>query len=239
MLRSLSARPTRAQEVTRPLGTSVVVVLAPLLLGAAACGVSERGMTADGSPSSPRLTSSPTATPAAPTTAAEAPLLKAARAGDLVRAKGLAAGGADVDAADASGQNPYLVVAATGDVAFLQWLLDQGADPLVTDQQGGTGLIHASDAGNVETVRVLLGTAEADRIDRVNAYGWTALLEAILLGGGDRDHSRIVAMLLEAGADPSIADADGVTPLQHARDRGYDAMAQALTQALALPAKPS
>ncbi len=168
---------------------------------------------------------------AAPTALADGRLLDAARAGDLERAKRLAAAGADIDAPDASGQNPYLIVTATGDVSFLEWLLDQGADPLVSDQQGGTGLIHASDAGNVDIVRILLGTAETDRIDRVNSYGWTALLEAIVLGGGDRDHTQIVTMLLEAGADPSIADLDNVTPLQHARDNGYDAMVQALTRA--------
>jgi len=31
-------------------------------------------------------------------------------------------------------------------------------------------------------------------------------------------------MLLEAGADPAIADRDGVTPLEHARERGYAEM---------------
>ena len=31
-------------------------------------------------------------------------------------------------------------------------------------------------------------------------------------------------LLLDAGADRSIADRDGVTALEHARERGYDEM---------------
>lgn len=164
-------------------------------------------------------------------------LSSAAVAGDLEQAQRLVAEGADIDAADSSGRNPYLIVTATGDVEFLQWLLDAGANPLATDEQGGTGLIHAADAGNVEVVRILLTTAEREHIDRVNTYGWTALLEAILLGGGDKDHVRIVRMLLDAGADPSIADSDGTSPLQHAQDRGYGAMADALIAAGAVAQK--
>lgn len=158
-------------------------------------------------------------------------LSSAALAGDLALAQRLVADGADIDAADSTGRNPYLIVTASGDVEFLRWLLDEGADPLATDDQGGTGLIHAADAGNVEVVRILLTTAERDYIDRVNTFGWTALLEAILLGDGDADHTRIVAMLLDAGADPNIADSGGISPLQHAQDRGYTAIADALIAA--------
>ena len=54
---------------------------------------------------------------------------------------------------------------------------------------------------------------------------WTALLEAIILSEGGPAHQQIVAMLLEAGADPDLADRDGVTPLAHAEARGFDAIA--------------
>jgi ankyrin repeat protein len=40
--------------------------------------------------------------------------------------------------------------------------------------------------------------------------------------GGDHDRKAVT------GADRSIADRDGVTPLQHARRRGYEAMVEAL-----------
>ncbi len=169
-----------------------------------------------------------TSEPPAP---ADEQLSEAARAGDLDLAQRLVANGADIDAADSTGRNPYLIVTASGDMEFLQWLLDEGADPLATDDQGGTGLIHAADAGNVDVVRLLLTTAERDSIDRINSYGWTALLEAILLGDGSADYTRIVTMLLDAGADPNIADSGGISPLQHAQDRGYPAIADALIAA--------
>ena len=54
------------------------------------------------------------------------------------------------------------------------------------------------------------------------------LVEAVILGDGGPAHLRIVRMLLDAGADPAIADRDGVTPLEHARERGYDEMAAML-----------
>jgi ankyrin repeat protein len=57
------------------------------------------------------------------------------------------------------------------------------------------------------------------------------LLEAITLGGGDRRHTDVVCLLVEAGADVDRADGEGVTPLAHARDRGYDEMAAILERA--------
>jgi hypothetical protein len=40
-----------------------------------------------------------------------------------------------------------------------------------------------------------------------------------------------VKLLRDAGADPNIADNDGVTALKHARDRRYDAMAAMIKDA--------
>ncbi|WP_236939941.1 ankyrin repeat domain-containing protein [Falsihalocynthiibacter arcticus] len=46
-------------------------------------------------------------------------------------------------------------------------------------------------------------------------------MEAVVLGNGGADHVRTVQILVEAGADISLSDRDGVTPLQHARSQGY------------------
>ncbi len=69
-------------------------------------------------------------------------------------------------------------------------------------------------------VRALLERTAVD-VDHVNDLGWTALLEAVLLGEGGAAHIEIVRLLLAAGADPTLADRDGVTPLEHARRLGY------------------
>ncbi|MDR7315485.1 ankyrin repeat protein [Brevibacillus nitrificans] len=68
-------------------------------------------------------------------------------------------------------------------------------------------------------------------IDHVNRLGWTALLEAVILGDGGERHQKIVNLLIEHGADVNLADHDGFTPLQHAKSRGYQEMAVALRRA--------
>ena len=49
-------------------------------------------------------------------------------------------------------------------------------------------------------------------VDHVNNLGWTGLLEAIILGDGGAAHQEIVRLLLEHGADPELADREGITP---------------------------
>ncbi len=65
-------------------------------------------------------------------------------------------------------------------------------------------------------------------INHVNDLGWTALLEAVILGSGGKDHQEIVRILLAHGADASIADRSGVTALQHARSKGQTEIARLL-----------
>jgi ankyrin repeat protein len=65
-------------------------------------------------------------------------------------------------------------------------------------------------------------------VDHVNDLGWTALLEAVLLGDGGPDHQEIVRLLLDANARVDLADRDGVTPLEHARRAGHDEIAALL-----------
>ena len=78
-------------------------------------------------------------------------------------------------------------------------------------------------------MKILLATA-IDK-DHVNNLGWTALLEAVLLGDGGAVHTEIVRLLVEAGANPNIADREGVTPLGHAKRRGFAGMVRILAAA--------
>jgi ankyrin repeat protein len=61
--------------------------------------------------------------------------------------------------------------------------------------------------------------------------GWTALFEAILLGGGDERHTEIVRLLVDAGADVNLPDKDGITPLAHAKNRNYTGIISILEKA--------
>jgi len=138
----------------------------------------------------------------------------------------LIAAGSDVNAKDHIEDSPYLYAAAEGRNDILKMALAHGADLTSTNRYGGTGLIPAAHHGHLETVRILLGAA-IDK-DHVNKLGWTALLEAVILGDGGLVHTEIVRELVRAGANVTIADRDGVTPLAHARRRGYAAMAAIL-----------
>jgi uncharacterized protein len=87
----------------------------------------------------------------------------------------------------------------------------------------------AAHHGHVETVRDLLKTTID--IDHVNRLGWTALLEAIILGDGGAAHTEIVRLLVAHGARLQLADAQGVTPLAHAQHRGQTAIVDILRRA--------
>ena len=113
---------------------------------------------------------------------------------------------------------------------MLKIALDGGASARnVTSRYDGTALIAAAHLGHVEAVRILID-AKAP-LNHVNNLGWTALMEAIVLGNGDAKHTATVKALVEAGADVNIADRQGITPLQHARRRGYVEMARILENA--------
>jgi ankyrin repeat protein len=153
-------------------------------------------------------------------------LLAATRNDHVAIARALIAAGADVNAKDDIDDSPYLYAGAEGRIEILKMTLAAGADLKSTNRYGGTALIPAAHHGHPEAVRILLGTA-IDK-DHVNKLGWTALLEAVILGDGGATHTEIVRLLVEAGANVNLADRDGVTPLAHAKRRGFGEMARIL-----------
>jgi uncharacterized protein len=158
-------------------------------------------------------------------------LIAAAYANDVEEARRLIEAGADVNAKDDSVQSAYLISTSEvgDDPALLELTLANGADVDSKDSYDGTGLIRAADRGYPKIVARLLET-DID-IDHVNRLGWTALLEAIILGGGDAAHTGVVRQLVEAGADLNLADRQGVTPLAHAVQQKYDEIAAILRNA--------
>jgi hypothetical protein len=72
-------------------------------------------------------------------------------------------------------------------------------------------------------------------LDHVNNLHWTAVIEAVVLGNGGPAHVATLRALVDAGADTNRADRNGVTPLQHARMRGYRDMVEILQRAGARP----
>jgi uncharacterized protein len=137
--------------------------------------------------------------------------------------------GGDPDALDDQHDTPWLVTGVTGSVDMLEVLLPAGPDLRIRNRFGGTSLIPASERGHVAYVRRSVGTGV--EVNHVNNLGWTALLEAVILGDGSRRYQQIVTILLDAGADPQIADREGVTALQHAMRRGHTEVARILRDA--------
>ncbi len=135
--------------------------------------------------------------------------------------------GADVNQQDNKQDSPFLFAGASGQTGLVKLYLENGARFDVFNRYNGTALIPACERGHVETVKVLAQT-EGFPINHVNRLGWTALMEAVILGDGSRKYQQIVQILKDNGADLNIPDREGTTPLQHARKMGYKEIAKIL-----------
>jgi uncharacterized protein len=153
------------------------------------------------------------------------PLLLAATEDHTAVARLLVDLGADPDALDGRHDSAWLVTGVTGSVPMAKIIAGAKPDHGLLNRFGGTSLIPASERGHDDYVAWVVDHTPV-KVDHVNDLGWTALLEAVILGEGSKRWQRIVRTLLDAGADPSIADKDGVTPLQHARKRGQAEIAR-------------
>ncbi|MGW5396808.1 ankyrin repeat domain-containing protein [Streptomyces sp. NPDC003952] len=155
------------------------------------------------------------------------PLLLASLGDHVAAAEVLVAAGADPDAQDDRDDSPWLVTGVTGSVRMMRTLLPARPDLTLRNRFGGIALIPAAERGHVDYVRALLRETDID-VDHVNRLGWTALLEAVILGDGGRAHQEIVELLIAAGATPHLPDGDGVTALEHAEHRGFTRIADLL-----------
>lgn len=142
-------------------------------------------------------------------------------------AKVLVTSGADVNLQAQNQDSPFLYAGATGQTELVKLYLAHGARFDVFNRYHGSALIPACERGHVETVRLLANT-KGYPIDHVNRLGWTALMEAIILGDGTKKYQEIVQILKDAGAQLDIPDFDGKTPLQHAQARGFTAIVELL-----------
>ena len=155
-------------------------------------------------------------------------LLLAATYDQVPVANVLVAMGANPNALDDRHDTPWLVTGVTGRVAMLEALLPANPDLTIRNRFGGLSPIPASERGHVDYVRRVVLTGVD--LNHVNDLGWTALLEAVILGDGGPNHQEVVQILLAAGADRDIADRAGVSALQHAEQRGQNEVARLLRQ---------
>lgn len=162
------------------------------------------------------------------------PLMVAAYRRDLDAARNLIDAGANVDALDRQQYDALTIAAVNDDAEMVKLLINAGADAsAITSPYQGTALIAAAHLGHVDVVDALI--AAKAPLDHVNNLGWTALIEAIVLGDGGPRHVATVRSLVAAGADVDLADEKGMRPLRLARQRGYSDIVDSLERAGARP----
>ncbi|MDH3235379.1 MAG: ankyrin repeat domain-containing protein [Alphaproteobacteria bacterium] len=162
------------------------------------------------------------------------PLMVAVYGRHIAAAQALIKAGADVNAFDNARYDMLTIAAVANDLAMVKLALASGANArAVTSPYDGTALIASAHLGHVEVVKALI--AAKAPLDHINNLGWTALIEAIVLGDGGKRHTEIVKMLIAAGANVNIADRSGARPLKLARGRGYTGIAKLLEAAGARP----
>ena len=158
------------------------------------------------------------------------PVLAATHGNRVDTVRALIRAGADINLQDNLKDNVFLYAGAEGLLDILKLAIDARANTKITNRFGGTALIPAAERGHVEIVTELIQRTDVD-INHVNNLGWTALLEAIILGDGGPRRTEVVRLLVEAGANVNLADGKGVTPLTHARQHGYQQIISILQNA--------
>ena len=113
-----------------------------------------------------------------------------------------------------------------GRPALLELTLAHGADVNAKDSYNGTGLIRAADRGHAAHRRA--AAEDGGRVDHVNRLGWTALLEAIILGDGGRGHTEVVRLLRRGRGRGEPGRRRRRDAVGHARRQGYDEIAAIL-----------
>lgn len=159
----------------------------------------------------------------------QTPLLLAVAGNHVGVAKALLAAGASPNAQASNQDTPWLLAGASGRTEIIAAMLPLRPDLTIRNRYGGNALIPACERAHVETAKLLL-TSGID-VNHVNNLGWTCLLEIVILGDGGPRHQQVAKLVLDAGADPNLADKEDVSPLQHARKRGQSEVARLIAAA--------
>lgn len=159
------------------------------------------------------------------------PILVAAQNKQYAAVRLLASKGADINAQDNKCFNPFIQGCIHNDLTLVKLMVELGCDLTCLTRFGGNGLTPAAEKGHEEIVRFLLENTDIN-VNLTNTVGWTALIEAIILNDGSEKMQRIVRLLLEHDADPTMTDEWGVSPLELAHRKGYHNIAKIIKEYL-------
>ena len=143
-------------------------------------------------------------------------VVAAAKRGELAVVEALISRGEDVDRTDASGQTALMWAVSRNDRRLVETLMTAGASVDAQDVEGQTALMRAAHRGGAELARALL--ASGARVDARDRWGQTALRIAAC---SPNIQTETALALLEHGADPDVANAQGEVPLWQAVLRGH------------------
>src|SRR5262245_36957089 len=139
----------------------------------------------------------------------------------------LVAGGSNINALENDRYDVITIAAVKDDARMVKLAIELGGNPAaITSRYDGTALIAAAHLGHDTVVQALIEAGAP--LDHVNNLGWTALIEAVVLGDGGKRYVATAKALVAAGANKTIADRNGITPLQHARTKHYHALVAVL-----------
>jgi Ankyrin repeats (3 copies)/Ankyrin repeat len=130
-------------------------------------------------------------------------LAVAVRQGNLVKASGLLADGANANAKDENGTPVLITACRAGNTAVVELLLAYGADPEAKDKYGNTAFVEAAAKGMSGLARLLL--KKGVDVNAKSKDGWTALMWASHYG-----HADLVELLLSEGAHVNVRATDKI-----------------------------
>lgn len=154
-------------------------------------------------------------------------LVSAAWGGNYIKVRELLEAGAGINGA-ANGQTALQAAVRQGHDAVADFLIEKGANVNETAPHGKTLLMEMVERGNLSMVRLLLSANHVDLNRTDPRYGNTALMKAVISGDAD-----IVRRLVNGGADVTIANKAGMTPMEWARRWGREEILKYIQYGLA------
>lgn len=155
--------------------------------------------------------------------AGRSPLMLAVQGNHLALVKELIAFDGDVNQRDNTLLTPFICAAANGFDDIVYEILQSGrADLASVNRFGGTALLPSSEKGYLRTVQLCL--AAGVPVNHVNRLGWSALLEAVVLGDGGFLYQDVIRELIRHGADRTQVDDSGKNAMDYVKETENEAL---------------